>query len=337
MGELMQQNRFMENQKILFIGTGFYYYDEFIIKKMNEFGADVDYICERPSFVKRLIFALQKRNKIIKKERYLIDKLKSGYDKILVIKGEYVSEFFISNLKELNPKAALIMYQWDEVDRVPSYNINYKYFDKIFTFSEDESKKRNEMEYLPNFYIDDLVEVNCKYKVIKYDLFTIGILYIDRAIIISKILNNIKNKNLQEYTNFIKLIFPINRNLIKNIANKRFFWDIRENVIFRKYSCEEYHRLLSESQVVIDIQYPNQKGLTQRCFDCIGFDKKLITTNKSVLNCDFYSADKILVIDRENPEISEAFLTSVMEPYTKELKNKYSLSNWILEIFSLNK
>ena len=60
--------------------------------------------------------------------------------------------------------------------------------------------------------------------------------------------------------------------------------------------------------------------------------RKFITTNKDIVNYDFYNSNNILVIDRKNPIIDFDFLMTPYEELDENIYYKYSLENWILEV-----
>lgn len=66
----------------------------------------------------------------------------------------------------------------------------------------------------------------------------------------------------------------------------------------------------------------------------IGMNKKLITTNASIVNYDFYNKKNILIINRENPQIDISFFSTPYEKINPEIYKKYSLSSWILDVLS---
>ena len=84
---------------------------------------------------------------------------------------------------------------------------------------------------------------------------------------------------------------------------------------------------------VIDIESPTQNGLTMRTIEMIGLKKKLITTNKDIVNYDFYNPNNILVCDRDNFKIDKSFIETPYEELAKEIYEKYSLKGWLLQIF----
>ena len=72
----------------------------------------------------------------------------------------------------------------------------------------------------------------------------------------------------------------------------------------------------------MEIQRTEQVGLSFRIFEALGHRKKLITTNKDIVNYDFYHPQNILVVDENTIEIPEEFVTS---PYVEiEPAHQYS-------------
>ena len=73
----------------------------------------------------------------------------------------------------------------------------------------------------------------------------------------------------------------------------------------------------------------NQNGLSMRTFECLGYHKKIITTNKNVLKYDFYREENIYYYDGENIDFDNIFFKSEYVEIDDELLKKYSLNTWI--------
>ena len=87
------------------------------------------------------------------------------------------------------------------------------------------------------------------------------------------------------------------------------------------------------SKIILDIEHPNQKGLTMRTFESLGAGKKLITTNATVKEMDFYNANNIVVIDRDHPAIPMSFFKENYVKVDASTYARYSLRSWVTEIF----
>lgn len=71
-----------------------------------------------------------------------------------------------------------------------------------------------------------------------------------------------------------------------------------------------------------------QKALTERCFNAMYLGKKLITTNKDIVNYDFYSENNIYVYNEEKGiDFNAKFFNTDFEPIAGY--EKYSLTNWL--------
>ena len=90
---------------------------------------------------------------------------------------------------------------------------------------------------------------------------------------------------------------------------------------------------MMESRIIIDVQMAKQNGLTIRTFEALGFNKKLVTTNKNILEYDFYDPQNIYVYDGKF-DFDNVFFTKPYKPLPKELKEKYSLSSFLDTLLS---
>ena len=113
--------------------------------------------------------------------------------------------------------------------------------------------------------------------------------------------------------------------------------------VFKKAKYKEfnYHSLseketvktIENSKIVFDICNKNQVGLTMRTIEALGSQRKLITTNKDIVNYDFFDKNNIYVFDLESFEIPSAFLETEYHEINENIYKKYSLSSWINTIF----
>ena len=106
-----------------------------------------------------------------------------------------------------------------------------------------------------------------------------------------------------------------------------------EEFSFYPLSHSEIVEVFNASKVILDINHPQQYGLTMRTFECLGAKKKLITTNQSVKNYDFYNENNILVVDRNNITIDAQFFKTPYKDLDSRIYEKYSLKNWLNVIF----
>ena len=104
---------------------------------------------------------------------------------------------------------------------------------------------------------------------------------------------------------------------------------------FHSMSINDVASIMRRSKCVLDIQHPDQTGLTMRTIETVGSKKKIITTNKDIINYDFYDPSNILIIDRNNPQINREFIRGPFHGISESIRYKYTLAGWLEEIFQL--
>ena len=86
------------------------------------------------------------------------------------------------------------------------------------------------------------------------------------------------------------------------------FWFVSmDKFKFKGLDYNTVNENIEKSNTILDIHHPKQTGLTMRTIEMIGMNKKIITTNKDIINYDFYNPNNILVIDRKKIKINLDF------------------------------
>lgn len=93
------------------------------------------------------------------------------------------------------------------------------------------------------------------------------------------------------------------------------------------YKCNLEH--LAMSKAVLDIPLAGQRGLTLRPLEALFHHKKLITSDRSITQYEFYSPQNIFVIDLDDWEGLRDFLNSPFETSIQNKLNDYEISSWI--------
>lgn len=96
----------------------------------------------------------------------------------------------------------------------------------------------------------------------------------------------------------------------------------------------QYLQMMNKSRAILDIAQYGQDGYSMRVMEAIFYDKKLITTNKSLLCADFYHPENILVIDKngmpyDSMDSMKNFIDKPIIKYSKEIKDYYSFESWV--------
>lgn len=327
----------LKDKKILFIAPKLFGIPESITETLIQMGAHVDYYDERPnnSFLVKALIRIN-RNLIGKyvnryHSKILSQTIGNKYDYIFFIKGESISVSNLRKLKDQHPESSIIVYHWDSIANNNNALNLLKLFDKCFSFDRRDCENFG-ITFLPLFYYDKYSNLEYKSPNFKYDLLFVGTAHSDRYKIIKSVTNQFAALGGKSYLYFF---FQGRIMFYKYLLQNKQARDInRNNVHFESISKDRLFRLYEESKIIIDVNHPKQTGLTLRCIETLGSHRKLITTNKDILNYDFYNSNNICVINRENPEITKEFIETPYVDIPNDIYLKYSLSNWLITIFS---
>lgn len=328
-----------KNKKILYISIKTFNYEVEIANKLRDFGAAVDYFDERPSnsLMAKGIIRLKKsfyKKKIDEYYKNILKKIESKrYDFFFLVKGEVIPMFFLEELRKKQEKCLFIFYTWDSFDNNPNALSILNFFDKKLTFDNLDAEKYN-IDFRPLFYIDKYKNLKNK-KVTKYKLLFIGTAHSDRYKISNYIATWCEKNNFSTFAYYYmqsKVVY-----FFKSFFDKSFKdFDYRK-LSFSSLGAEDIVNLYQDSTIILDINHPNQKGLTMRVFEALGGEKKIITTNKEIQKYSFYNENNIFIIDRDNIELSKSFFTSSFLSIDREMLEEMSISGWLNSIFIENK
>lgn len=327
----------LNNKKILFFSVQTFNLEREIIKKLVDSGAKVNYYDERPSnnnFVKgiiRLKRSVYQHRIDTYYKKILLQTNNDIYHYLFVNRGEVVPEFFLVAFKKSHPDCEFIFYTWDSFKNQSHPTKILKYFDRKFTFDPDDAIDFN-LNFRPLFYLDPYSEIKkLSDNKIKYDLLFLGTAHSDRYRITNIVINWCnENKLTSFYYYFIhgRLVY-----FYKKIFDKSFQLFDYKKLSFESLTTNQILELYKNSNVILDINHPGQKGLTMRTFEAIGAGKKIITTNSEIKRYSFYNEKNIYLIDRNNIVLDKSFFDSSYEDISNELYEKLSIEGWLYCLF----
>ncbi|MDE2427340.1 MAG: hypothetical protein KGM99_01335 [Burkholderiales bacterium] len=324
----------LAGKRVLCIVPRFFGYETDIQNELKIQGAHVDLLIDRP-FESSLLKALAKlrpealfsyTNKLYLSE---IQKFHAKfYDYIFVVNGQTISNGFIRKLRTLFPQAEFILYMWDAIANRQHIVKNLPLFDRSYTFDPLDSSKYG-MQLRPLFYnrsIQKDPNAHCK-----YDVSFVGTAHTDRYHIVSKVNASLPSEKNTFWYLYLQApwVFYYYKYTNPTMRGAQ-ITDFKFSSLNKKTIGDVFR----ESSVVLDIEHPLQNGLTMRTFETLGSAKKLITTNTSIINYDFYNSNNIFVIDRQNPKIDEKFLSSPYVDLPESIYQKYSIEGWVNNIFN---
>jgi hypothetical protein len=239
-------------------------------------------------------------------------------DYALVIRPDLFEREVLELIKKKVGK--IVAYQWDGIYRYPNFFEKLDCFNQVFLFDKNDLKDVPNSKLLTNFYFD------CYFNEFKeeqemYDLFFIGALDSRSQTIINLCLP------LYEKGFKIQLIFAISEEKPKTF---------HPFITYTKvgFSYKENLKMMSKAKAILDFNQSFHNGLSLRPFEALGFNKKLITTNKTIKDYDLYTYGNVYVLDNEETSL-ENFLLQPINCGSPIIKEKYSFTNWIKNVFEI--
>ena len=314
-------------KKILLIAPSFFGYEKVIKENIEKLNYDVDYISEN-IFDINILFKIKRK---IYKDRicdnYFFKKIKKKYDIVFIIRGYYLSPNVMEFLKEKNPNAKFVMYQWDSVKNNNNAASISKYCESCSTFDIEDAIKYGWL-YRPLFYIKK-TERNEKRK---FDMSFIGTLHSQRIKIYEYIKEKFKDKCNYLYIYSKKFNFYKQKYFYKNID---YIQSNNKDIKFKSLTLRKVNEIMASSNIIIDYTHPNQSGLTMRTCESIGHKCKLITNNVRVKEMNFYNPNNVYIYDINDIKIPNDFLESKYVELSDDIYEYYSIDNWIKEILNI--
>lgn len=318
--------------KICLISFDFFAFDQNIVLELKRKNIDTHHIdiskykYEYPNifskitnFLNKILF--KKNIKKIELEKDILNRFeKLGHqDIILVIRPDRLTKQTHQKIKNYTDK--YITYIYDSCTRFPIDDLlKDKIFDTIYSFDLQDCKKFG-FNFITNYIYLEKKEIQPLSK-INNSIFII--LSIDERL---HLLNKIANY-LSDNAIAFKFI----------ITGKKRPKNINDNIIYTKKPIfiDALMEELENANVYLDLIRHGHNGLSFRIFEALAMQKKIITTNKSISEYDFYNPNNILILD-ENSEIdiNPNFWKTPYQPLSDAVYYKYTIENWVKTIFKL--
>ena len=270
-----------------------------------------------PNFLFRIYNAFLKvfKHKSIKKIYYgqeIIKKLSlmEKQDLIITLKGDFVDPDYLRMMKKYTNRS--VAFFNDPVSHYPRIKDVYQCFDESFSFEKKDCQKYG-MTFLTNWiFTKELSKSSDRYWV--YNISSMD----HRFPILDRIAKALKDRKI-----------PYK---IQVLRSKKNYKSESIDIINQRLSLEDIDNYVKDSKALLEVQKSKQDGLSFRVFECMGYKKKLITTNKDIVHYDFYNPNNILVVNEKNFNSLGDFLSTPYEDLETSLYNKYTIDGWFQRI-----
>lgn len=247
------------------------------------------------------------------------------YDFVFFLGGMSIC-FNPSQFEELKraTTAKFVLYLWDSLRNCQRVGASLGLFDVVCSFEPDDCQSFG-LYFLPLFYTEDYgalsEEIGSNFE---YDACFVGSVHqIEKFKMVNSIVERLRSEGARVITHY--------------------FLPSKSVGMLRKFQCSAYRkadlkytslsrnqvvRIIQKSKIVIDAPQKSQSGLTMRSIEAVGANRRLITSNSSVRNYDFFSSGNIEVFSNTNP-VNDSFCICNPVPYSPGVRERYSIKSWV--------
>lgn len=326
-----------KKKTILFFCVKTFGYQDIIVEGLRRNNFDVFYYDERPtnSFLTKALLRLRSsllKRRVTKYYRNILETISAEeINYLFVIRGEVVPRWFLMEFKKNHPRCETVFYTWDSFLNNPYPLNNLDLYDSKFSFDPGDCKNYD-LSFRPLFFndffnYDKLNKTHRKEFLISF----IGTLHSIRFEFFRKLESQLKaHGEIYSYFYIQNILVFLYRVYIE----KSIKWIPLKNLSFKPLTQHFIRKTYLRSHFVLDINHPNQRGLTMRTIEVVGLRAKLITTNQHLKSYRFYNPDIFLVLNREDISLNDLKeLRKNNSTIDKNFRDALSLEGWLKSIF----
>ena len=309
----------IDNKRILFLCTGFFSYYKSIKEEMEKMGASVKFI-EIPRFPEShrnirhsksyffLYHYLRNPRYRTKWTNDLLDNIRNRrYDILFCIGDVPFKDYFLDEIKAMNPKIQTYLFLWDRFSIVYVPPRTIQKFDYKFSFDRDDCAKVEGLQYLPDFYIQKGKSIETP---LKYDVCVIATCNENRLHTSSVLKDFCERNGLKPFIYLLSSEYSEKYDFVKK----------------QRLTTDEVDKIQNQSRCIFDFSYKGRQGLTLNAIAALAKGKKLITSNVRIKDEAFYDPHNIYFYDFDKPQFDVEFFRSE----ARQLKmDNLRLDNWL--------
>lgn len=232
-----------------------------------------------------------------------------GYD-MIIIQASEITIHIPEWLRKSGYNGRVIYWYWDPVSgsvNPEKININTC---EIWTFDKEDSKKYG-LIFNDTFFLfdEDMIDDN----LIDQEVLFVG-----------------RDKGRIAYLNALGELLKMNNITYKFHIVPTKPYSINARKLNKMVSYSDVIKMVSHSEILLDINQEGQSGLSQRCMEALYFNKKIITNNEYIIDYPLYDRNLIYII-KKNVDVKDLidFIRADKKKYLTDVRKYYDFSSWL--------
>jgi len=242
------------------------------------------------------------------------------YDFVLVIRADFFEPKVLELLRSKTSK--MISFHFDGVAKDSKVLDSVKFFDKFYVFDKNDVSTFSTYNFLysTNFYFD-FPESDPALDMAFSDVFYVSSFEQSRVQSLVDL-----HQELTKIYDKVRFLLMYKKDRVHLLPQY-----IRDNmeITFRYVSFAEQLQQVKNSKVIVDLVIDSHHGLSFRVFEGLKYGIKVITTNKTIVEADFYHPNNFFILNEDNYNQIKGFLQLPYMPYDNDVIVKYSFTNWL--------
>ncbi|MDC5703126.1 hypothetical protein OPW41_00910 [Vibrio europaeus] len=213
----------------------------------------------------------------------------------------------------------LVATLWDSLTKSPENKQHLDLFDVVFSYDHEDCNAYDLIKI--NNYLDPSWTTSVSLESAKYDVFSIM---------------SYTKERYQQVVKFLDANPSISPNIyfyIDHPRKRKSITDKRIKVTDKLMLGDELKSNIESSKAILDFLQGHQAGLSFRVYECLGYQRKLISTNQNLKHYDIFCAENMVVLDSSYQVPEPFFSTPYFEP-EPQIVDKYMLSSWVRNVLS---
>ena len=332
----------MPQKKALLLTTGFMGLEQPLVNELERLGWSVTIIKDcllegdpklrstpLRNFAKRFIRLPKHITWHRRAEQYweeIFPTLGKHYNLFICLNAFTVSPTILRKIKDRTDRC--VLYVWDS-SAIWDFSEIARHFDAAYTFDLNDAGKHSSLSLLPNYYVAPESPYPPEEK---YPAIMLGYNRDRRIDFINALAGQFSRHGIEDF-HFKLLPHPLpplpqrifkDYSLSKRLNNGQ----LEEFTLKKPVEPERYMEMMEQSAIIVDDVMPRQSGLTPRFIWALARNKKIITTNAYALHYNFVAPENLLIVNRNNPIITEEFLSAPAMGNPQMLES-LEIKNWI--------